>query len=196
MPASLMPNPPVIGRRAPRILDALRADVAFGDLRRRALAYAGRAVTFGGFPLVARWNLATDGPALFEEGLRALALDTAVFDWTGCEDSAELPVPPPVDEMVHAIIAHGRLVTEIFDRLDLTCVHQPGHEEFAWHWGDYTHRCYTEAGWGTPPDRYWLDAGETRRRRALLNARYRSIGIGRDGRSHTLDFIDAELLAA
>lgn len=189
-----MPLAAAVGRRATKILKSIQADTEFAALRRSALKYADCWSTYTGYPLVAQWNLDCDAPALFDEGLKVLALKAAVYDLTGDERAAELLVSLPVDEMVHAIIAQAGLCKRIFDRLHLTCVHQTDHEEFGWGWGDYTEECYIESGWGMPPARYWIDAEETLRRRKLLNARYESIGIGRDGRTHSIDFAKPELV--
>lgn len=196
MPTTAMPAAEAVGARASRILDLIRGDEEFAALRRSSLRYADCWATYTGYPLVARWDLDTDAPVLFDEGLKVLALKAAVYELTGDDIAAELLVSLPVDEMVHAIIAQAGLTKRIFDRLGITCVHQTDHEEFGWTWGDYTQRCYEAAGWGTPPDRYWIDAEETQRRRTVLNVRYQTIGIEPDGRRHSIDFADAELVAA
>jgi hypothetical protein len=187
-----MPAPDAVGRRAARVLSLIQADAEFAALRRSSLKYADCWSTYTGYPLVASWNLDADAPPLFDEGLKVLALKAAVYDLTSDDISAELLVSLPVDEMVHAIIAQAGLCKRIFDRLGITCVHQTDHEEFGWRWGDYTQQCYMEAGWGVPPERFWIDAAETLRRRKLLNVRYQSIGIGRDGRMHSIDFSEAQ----
>jgi hypothetical protein len=195
MTTTTMPAPLAVGHCAARILTLIRSDAEFEALRQSSLKYADCWATYTGYPLVNQWHLDTDAPSLFDEGLRVLALKAAVFDLTGDEKRAELLVSLPVDEMVHAIIAQTSLCKRIFDRLDVTCVHQTDHEEFGWSWGDYTQQCYTEEGWGVPPERYWIDAEETTRRRKILNARYAGIGIGRDGREHSIDFTEPELVA-
>jgi hypothetical protein len=192
MPTTAMPAPEAVGPRAVQIIDLIRGDEQFAALRRSSLKYADCWSTYTGYPLVASWNLDSDAPPLFDEGLKVLALKAAVFDATSDDIAAELLVSPPVDEMVHAIIAQAGLTKRIFDRLGITCVHQTDHEEFGWNPGDYTQQCYQAAGWGTPPVRYWLAADETLRRRAMLNDRYATIGIERDGRRHSIDFTQAE----
>jgi hypothetical protein len=69
-------------------------------------------------------------------------------------------------------------------------------ERFGWRRGDYTHQCYTAAGWGEPNPRYWIDADETKRRHKILNSRYQTVGIDRDGRAHDIDFNEPRLVAA
>lgn len=44
------------------------------------------------------------------------------------------------------------------------------------------------AGWGEPDRRYWLDRAEMGRRLNILGAKYESVGIQAEGRSHDLDF--------
>ncbi|SRR6266571_3939819 len=198
MPTTAMPAPEAVGPRAAQIIELIRGDEEFAALRRSSLKYADCWSTYTGYPLVASWNLDEDAPPLFDEGLKVLALKAAVYELTDDDIAAELLVSLPVDEMVHAIIAQAGLTKRIFDRLGITCVHQTDHEEFGWSWGDYTQQCYQAAGWGTPPARYWLDATETLRRRKMLNDRYATIGIERDGRRHAIDFAqpEPELVAA
>jgi hypothetical protein len=69
-------------------------------------------------------------------------------------------------------------------------------EEFVWESGDYTQDCYEAAGWGTPPERYWIGASETRRRHQILDAAYARIGIGPQGRSHGFTFEARDELAS
>ncbi|MFF5589158.1 hypothetical protein [Streptomyces hygroscopicus] len=51
----------------------------------------------------------------------------------------------------------------------------------------HTAECY-RAAWGTPPPRYWLDHEEVERRRDHLAHLYTSIGMGRSGREHSIQF--------
>jgi hypothetical protein len=124
MTTTTMPAPLAVGHCAARILTLIRSDAEFEALRQSSLKYADCWATYTGYPLVNQWHLDTDAPSLFDEGLRVLALKAAVFDLTGDEKRAELLVSLPVDEMVHAIIAQTSLCKRIFDRLDVTCVHQ------------------------------------------------------------------------
>ncbi len=78
----------------------------FERFRLSTLAYPECWATFTGYPLVAGWDLDQDGPALFDEALRVMCLKAAVFRLTdGDEQAAELMCAPPVDEMIHALIA-------------------------------------------------------------------------------------------
>ena len=59
-------------------------------------------------------GLASDAGPLLIEALRVLALKAAVFELTdGDEQAAELLVPGPVDEMVHAVLAQFTVMTRI-----------------------------------------------------------------------------------
>ncbi|GIH20911.1 hypothetical protein [Rugosimonospora africana] len=196
MTTNSLAAPAMVGRRGAQILARLCGDAEFAALRRSSLRYADCWSTYTGYPLIAEWNLDLDAPPLFDEAVKVLALKAAVFELTRDDAAAELLVSPPVDEMVHAVIAQAGLVARVFARAGATVVHQTDHEQFGWTWGDYTQQCYVEAGFGVPPGRYWLDARETRWRRQLLNERYQRIGIGRDGCSHDIKFADPELLTA
>jgi hypothetical protein len=170
-------------------LSAIEADVEYGRLRESTLLYPDCWATFTGYPIVAHWDLDADGPTLFTEGLRVLALKSAVYALTdGDEAAAELMVSAPVDEMVHAILAQYTLCVRMAARLGIDFIHMTDKERFGWNPGDYTDECYQAAGWGAPPARYWIDAAETTRRHQLLFARYESIGIHGGGRSHDFDF--------
>jgi hypothetical protein len=118
-----------------------------------------------------------------------LTLKSAVFELTGGhEEAAELVVSAPVDEMVHAVLAQYTLCQIMTQRLGIRFVHMTDRERFGWHRGDYTHQCYTAAGWGEPDPRYWIDATETYRRLKILNRRYVSVGIHNAGRKHDITF--------
>lgn len=149
--------------------------------------------TFTGYPIIARWDLAKDAEPLFIEAMRVLCLKAAVYELTGGDEAAaELVVSPPVDEMVHATLAQYTLCVQMTRRLGITLVHMTDRERFGYRSGGYTDQCYLAAGWGEPDRRYWIDADETNRRLAILNARYEGAGIYDAGRRHDLDF-DREL---
>ncbi|MFF0526559.1 hypothetical protein ACFYTC_48405 [Actinomadura nitritigenes] len=183
------PAPSTVGLLAAEMVTTLEADPEFGRLRESTLLYTDCWATYTGLPLVARWDLDQDSAPLFTEALRVLALKAAVYELTdGDEHLAELLVPPPVDEMVHAVIAQATICTRIQQRAKVPLIHSTDRERWGWDHGDYTEQAYRAAGWGTPPARYWIGAAEVTRRLGLLNARYESIGIRRGGRSHELDF--------
>lgn len=186
------PAPATVGARASEILTAIQASDEYGRLAESAQKYADCWATFTGYPIIARWDLDTDTEPLFGEALRVLALKSAVFELSdGDEQAAELVVSAPVDEMVHAVLAQYTLCQSMTGKLGIRFVHMTDQERFGWRPGDYTDQCYRAAGWGTPNPRYWIDADETGRRLTVLNAKYATAGIGRDGRRHDIDF-DAE----
>jgi hypothetical protein len=184
------PHPAVVGERAAGILVALHANPEYDRLAAAAALYADRWATFTGYPIIAHWDLAADSRPLLQEALRVLALKSAVYTLTGdeAEAEAELMVPAPVQEMVHAVLAQFTLCSRIQDRTGFALVHASDRGRDGWESGDYTDQCYQAAGWGTPPARYWISAAETRRRLVLLCARYEAIGIQATGRSHDFDF--------
>ena len=183
------PRPRAVGARAAAILDALQSDDDFDRLASSTALYASCWSTFTGYPIVSQFDLDTDTAPLFAEATKVLALKSAVYELTGGnEQTAELLVATPVDEMVHAVLAQHTLVVRIQARLGIEFVHMTDQERFGWRRGDYTQDCYEAAGWGTPPIRYWVDADEASRRLAILDARYVGIGVHGGGRRVDLDF--------
>jgi hypothetical protein len=186
-----------IGERAAELLAEIKRDIEFDRLVASSQLYADCWATFTGYPIIAEWNHDTDKAPLFQEGLKVLALKAAVWEATdGDEAAAELDVAAPVDEMVHAILAQTNLLHRLAERLGISVVHMTDQEEFVWESGDYTQDCYEAAGWGTPPERYWIGASETRRRHQILDAAYARIGIGPQGRSHGFTFEARDELAS
>ncbi|MGH8905796.1 MAG: hypothetical protein ACRD0K_04625 [Egibacteraceae bacterium] len=183
------PDAAASGRRAAQILDLVRGCEEYDRLVQSTRKYPDCWATFTGYPIIAQWDLATDAEPLFHEGIRVLCMKTAVYELTGGDEAAaELVVSAPVDEMVHAILAQYTLCVRMTRRLGITFVHMTDQERFGYRKGGYTYRCYVAAGWGKPNERYWIDADETARRLKILNHRYVSIGICRDGRKHDIDF--------
>ncbi|OEJ34188.1 hypothetical protein [Streptomyces subrutilus] len=187
---STMPTPAQAAARAKRILAAIRADPEFGAFEAATLEYSSDWQCFTGFPVIERWNLDSDKAPLFAEGLRALAVKAAVFDLTGDERLAEVPVAVPVDEMTHAMIAQPQLLARITGRIGVSVIHQTDQEHTDYTAGDFTHLAYRLA-WGEPPARYWLVKEEVDRRVQILTARYASIGMDRAGREHDIEFAAA-----
>lgn len=192
------PAPAAVGRRAADILELIKNSDEYTRLADSAQKYADCWATFTGYPIIARWDLDADTAPLFVEALRVLALKSAVFELSGGDEhAAELVVSAPVDEMVHAALAQYTLCHTMTERLGIRFVHMTDQERFGWRRGDYTHHCYSEAGWGDPNPRYWIDADEHKRRLTILNGKYASVGIHRDGRAHDIDFgAKPELVAA
>jgi hypothetical protein len=118
-----------------------------------------------------------------------LALKTAVWEQSdGDEQMAELEISAPVDEMVHAVLAQYTLCQSMTATLGIQFVHMTDQERFTYTAGGYTDQCYTAAGWGEPNRRYWLDRDEMGRRLDILGAKYESVGIQAEGRSHQFGF--------
>ncbi|MFB7597276.1 hypothetical protein [Streptomyces sp. NPDC056160] len=179
---------------AKAVLETLKADREFPAFQAASLQYSDDWQCFTGFPVVSQWNLEADAEPLFEEGLRALALKAAVYELTGSDQAAEIPIAVPVDEMTHAMLAQAQLLTRIADACGVGIIHQTDQEHTDYRAGGYTEECYRLAWGEEPPPRYWLDHEEVVRRREVLAGLYASIGMGRSGREHALDF--AELAAA
>ncbi|MFI7650658.1 hypothetical protein ACIBTZ_31970 [Micromonospora sp. NPDC049460] len=189
-----MANPPMpeagqVGRRAAEILDQMRQHPAYGRLHSSSMKYSSCWATFTGYPAISRWSLGRDAGPLLVEALRVLALKAAVFELSGGdEEAAELLVPAPVDEMVHAVLAQFTLMSRMQADLGVVFPHATELEEFTYTRGCVTDAYYAAAGWGEQPLRYWLDSAEVTRRLNQLNAHYQAAGLGRDGRSHDFDF--------
>jgi hypothetical protein len=189
MTTTTMPGSARVGERAAQIMRAMQAHPGYQRLRSSSMRYSTCWATFTGYPLVSRWNLDRDAEPLLTEALRVLALKAAVFELTeGDEQAAELLVPAPVDEMVHAVLAQFTVMSGMQEDLELTFPHATELERFDYTRGCLTDTYYAAAEWGEQPLRYWLDASEVGRRLAILNARYERAGIGADGRSHDYDF--------
>lgn len=180
-----------VGARAAKILVEVTSHPLHERLTKSSLKYASCWGTLTGYPTIARWNQEQDAPHLAVEGLRVLALKAAVFEATGDEDRAELLVPAPVDEMIHAILAQWNVMTRIQEDLGIRFVHATELEEFTYTAGCETDLLYEAAGWGPRPSRYWLTSEEVDRRLAILKPLYTSIGFERLGRSHGHSFDEA-----
>ncbi len=183
-----LPSPHAAGERAAVILDAIEAHPEFARLRSSTLAYPECWASFTGYPLIAEWDLDADGPNLFVEALRVLAMKAAVYELTGDEKAAELLVAAPVDEAVHALIAQFTILSRIQRDLSVTFIHSTDNERFAYDAEGYTDQVYRAAGWGELPRRYWLGKAETVRRLDILFESYESIGVQQGGRSHYFTF--------
>lgn len=191
-----MLDPQKVGRRAARILAAIKAHPLHERLTSSSMKYSTCWATFTGYPLVSGWNLDTDAGPLLTEALRVLALKAAVFDLTGDEKDAELLVAPPVDEMIHAVLAQFTVMTRMQADLEVTFPHATELEEFTYSRGCVTDAYYAAAGWGEQPLRYWLDAAEVDRRLAILDTLYTGAGVRGSGRAHDIDFDTTSVPAA
>ncbi|MFY1673935.1 hypothetical protein ACN27G_28945 [Plantactinospora sp. WMMB334] len=187
-----MPAPERVGPRAAEILDAMREHSAWDRLNSSSMRYSSCWATFTGYPTISQWSLERDAGPLLVEALRVLALKAAVYELTGGdEEAAELLVPAPVDEMIHAVLAQFTLMSGMQSDLGVTFPHATELEDFGYTRGCVTDDYYAAAGWGDQPLRYWLDSAEVGRRLAILERQYGAAGIARNGRGHAIDF-DAE----
>jgi len=183
------PSPELVGRRAAEILALVQADQDFPRLEESTKLYPDCWASFGGYPIICEWNEPVDKHPLFTEGLRLLALKSAVFELTeGSEAAAELLASAPVDEMVHAILAQFTLAVRIQNRLNINFIHMTDTERWGYNAGDYTAQCYRAAYGQEPPERFWIGKDETGRRLGILKALYDSVGMKDFGRSHDIDF--------
>jgi hypothetical protein len=178
-----------VGRRAAEILDQLKGHPLHERLTGSSMKYSTCWATFTGMATVSRFNMAMDSEPLVAEALKAMAIKAAVFDLTGGdEEMAELLLPLPVDDMIHAVLAQHTVISRIERDLEVTFPHDTALEEFNYSRGCVTDRYYAAAGFGDQPLRYWLDGAEVNRRLVELNGRYNSIGIAEGGRSHDIAF--------
>ena len=164
----------------------------FPFFRAASLKYDSDWQCFTGSVVVAEYDQEQDKHRLFAEGLRALCLKAAVYEMTGDEKAAEIPVAVPVDEMTHAMIAQPQLLARIAARVGVTVIHQTDQEHTDWRPNDYTHEAYRTA-WGEPDTRLWLDADTVARRLAWLGAKYKAAGFDKMGQAHSFTFSAEEL---
>ncbi|MCY1141472.1 hypothetical protein OWR29_26040 [Actinoplanes sp. Pm04-4] len=182
-------DPNTVGPRAAEILNAIKAHPLYERLTGSSMKYSTCWATFTGYPTVSQWDLDRDSAPLLEEALRSLALKAAVFELTGGdEETAELLLPPAVDEMVHAVLAQFTVICKIQEAIGVHFPHATEHEEFSYTRGCTTDAYYAAAGWGEQPTRYWLDAAEVNRRLNILEEKYGKAGIIGNGRSHNINF--------
>lgn len=191
MTATLIhPEPAEVAVRAREIHATLMADPEIGRLERAVSQYSSDWDDFYGYPLIVKYDAVGDAPGLFKEAVRAMALKSAVWDLTGGDEQAsELPMPVPVDTMSHAMMAQFSLLTRMMKRHKIQFVHMTDmeHGNVAWDHGDYTHQCY-RAAWGPVNERYWIGAGETERRRTVLDSLYEGIGVTERGKKVAIAF--------
>jgi len=148
---------------------------------------------FYGGPLVSNYSVERDAAPLLKNAVKVMALKTAVYEITGDERAAELPVPVPIDVTCHALCAQITVLSRVQTRTGHLFVHSTVNEHAnntPWQVGDYTHQAY-KAAFGPVDERYWIDADETERRRCSLDARYASIGITDRGMTSAIDHGEA-----
>lgn len=189
-----LPDPERVAERAREILTAVEADPEFPAFKAASLKYDKDWECFTGSVVVAEYDQDKDKYGLFTEGLRALSLKAAVYEMTGDENAAEIPIAVPVDEMTHAMIAQPQLLARVMARAGVSVIHQTDQEHTDWRPDDYTHKAY-RAAWGEPDTRLWVDADTVAARLAWLDGRYRSIGFRNRGQAHSFRFTAEELAA-
>lgn len=190
IPTQALPAAERVAERANEILSAIQSDPEFPDFSAASLKYDEDWSCFSGTPIINKYDQVTDAPPLFAEGLRALCLKAAVFEMTGDENTAEIPIAIPVDEMTHAMIAQPQILARITARIGIQIIHQTNQEHTDYRAGDYTHQAY-ELAWGIPPERYWIRHDEAQRRLDILRVKYEAAGFLRMGQAHTFDFTPA-----
>ncbi|MFI1797592.1 hypothetical protein ACH427_09575 [Streptomyces sp. NPDC020379] len=150
----------VVSARAREILSALEADPEFERLRTGCAKYDKDWRSFTGYALVDGFDVGTDGD----------------------EYAAEIPVPVPVDEMIHALAAQFTVLSRVQERTGITFVHATDREDIGgWDHGDYTHQVY-RAAWGPVNERFRIGKDETEKRRAAAIKTYEPLGIFEGGR--------------
>jgi hypothetical protein len=78
------------------------------------MKYSSCWATFTGMATVSRFNMDADSEPLVAEALKAMAIKAAVFELTdGDEKEAELLLPLPVDDMIHAVLAQHTVISRI-----------------------------------------------------------------------------------
>ncbi|MCL6300284.1 hypothetical protein [Streptomyces kronopolitis] len=182
-----LPSAERVAQRALEIVAAVEADQEFPAFAAASLQYDDDWTSYSGTPIISRYNQETDSAPLFTEGLRALCLKAAVFEMTGDENTSEIPIAIPVDEMTHAMIAQPQLLARITARVGAAIIHQTDQEHTDWRTGDYTHQAYRHA-WGEPPARYWIDHEEATRRLGILREKYEAAGFLNMGQAHLIEF--------
>lgn len=187
------PAPEAVAERARTIRAAWLADEEMTTVLKGCGQYSSDWDDFYGGPLISTYSVARDAAPLLQDAVRVMALKTAVYEMTGDELAAELPVPVPVDVTCHALCAQITALSRIQTRTGHLFVHSTVNEHTnasPWRLGDYTHQAY-RAAFGAVDERYWIDADEAERRRKVLDARYASIGISDRGMTSAIDYAAA-----
>lgn len=185
-----LPAPADVAERAREIHAAWQADAEIGVVLDGCAKYSSDWDDFYGGPLISTYSVARDASHLLDDALKVMALKTAVYELTGDELLAELPVPVPIDVTCHALCAQFTALSRIQQRTGHPFVHSTVNEHTnatCWDTGDYTHQAY-EAAFGAVNERYWIPAAETERRRQVLDARYATIGITDRGMASAIDY--------
>ncbi|GAA5068622.1 hypothetical protein [Streptomyces similanensis] len=189
---STLPVAEMVAERAQEIHSAIQADKEYPAFKAASLKYDSDWQCFTGSVIVAEYDQEKDKHGLFAEGLKALCLKSAVYEMTGDESAAEIPIAVPVDEMTHAMIAQPQLLARIMARVGVVIIHQTDQEHTDWRPDDYTHKAY-RAAWGEPDRRLWLDADTVAARLKWLDEKYAAMGFRKQGQAHSFRFTAEDL---
>jgi hypothetical protein len=184
------PLPERTAERATTIHAAWMADAEMPAVMEGCAQYSSDWDDFYGGPLISTYSVQRDARPLLGEALKVMALKSAVYELTGDEVAAELPMPVPVDVTCHALLAQFTALSRVQQRTGHLFVHSTLHEHTVgtpWRLGDYTHQAY-RAGFGPVDERYWIDGVEAERRREILDGKYASIGITDRAMSSSIAF--------
>lgn len=187
------PEPSVVAQRALEILDAWMGDPEMGTVLDGCKKYSSDWSDDYGQFLIPNYSVERDAVPLIDDAVRVMALKSAVYELTGDEVAAELPVSVPVDVSVHALTAQFTALSRVQQRTGRPFVHSTVNEHVVgtpWDVGDYTQQAY-EAAFGPVDERYWIGAAEAERRRRVLDERYESIGITERGMASEIAFAAA-----
>lgn len=187
------PAPEHVAERARQILGTWQADDEMKAVLKGCAMYGNEWDDFYGGPIISHYSVEKDSKHLLDGALKVMALKSAVYEITGDELAAELPVPVPLDVTSHALCAQFTALSRIQERTAIRFVHSTVNEQVnntPWRIGDYTHQAY-RAAFGPVNERYWIDADEAERRRQVLDAKYASIGVTDRGRTVAIDFAPA-----
>lgn len=187
------PEPSVVAQRALEILDAWMGDPEMGTVLDGCKKYSSDWSDDYGQFLIPNYSVERDAVPLIDDAVRVMALKSAVYELTGDEVAAELPVSVPVDVSVHALTAQFTALSRVQQRTGRLFVHSTVNEHVVgtpWDVGDYTQQAY-EAAFGPVDERYWIGAAEAERRRRVLDERYESIGITERGMASEIAFAAA-----
>ncbi|MFG2815737.1 hypothetical protein [Streptomyces sp. NPDC048410] len=184
------PAPETVAAHAQEIHAAWLADSEMQTVMDGCARYNSDWDDFYGGPLVLDYNVETDAAPLLENALKVMALKSAVYEMTGDELAAEIPVPVPVDVTCHALTAQFTALSRIQRRTGHPFVHSTVNEhenDTPWDSGDWTHQAY-KAAFGSVNERYWIPAAEAERRRLVLDKLYASIGVSDRGQRVSITF--------
>ncbi|MEU6443975.1 hypothetical protein [Streptomyces sp. NPDC047046] len=192
------PAPEKVAERAREIRAAWLADPEMRVVLEGCADYSDDWTEFYGTPLVVEFNVKTDAAPLLNLAVEVMAIKSAVYEMTGDELAAEIPVPVAVDTVCHALTAQFTALSRIQARTGILFVHSTVNEhenDTPWDTGDWTHQAY-RAAFGPVDERYWIPAAEAERRRQVLDGLYGSIGITERGQRVSVPLSDATTNAA